>query len=71
MKDGTCSTCMWWWDLYDTDERQCYNRESPLFHQQTSAETKCACYVTLARARKELKLGTYQKHKKEACSGEA
>lgn len=34
-KRETCNTCLWWWDLYDTGERKCYNRDSSLFHQKT------------------------------------
>lgn len=31
---------MWWWDLYETGERKCYNRESALFHEATCSGCK-------------------------------
>lgn len=70
MKGGKCSTCLWWWDLYDTGERKCYKRESRLFHEATGAETKCEHHETITIARRDLRLGTYKNRKKEACCGE-
>ena len=71
MRGGTCSTCMWWWDLNDTGVYKCYKRESRLFHETTDAERKCADHESLERARKDLRLGTYRKSKKEVRPGEA
>lgn len=69
MKAKNCSTCLWWWDLYDTGERKCYKRESKFFHEPTDAENTCADHERINR--KDLHLGFYRKCKKEACSGES
>ena len=43
----TCHTCLWWWDLYDTGEWICYNRDSKLFHEKTKIGCKHhECKVT-------------------------
>lgn len=61
MKGGTCKTCLWWLDLYDTDERKCYKRESRYFHERTAADHRCDVHETLAR--KDIRLGTYKGNK--------
>ena len=60
-----CVKCMWWWDLYDTDEWKCYNRDSRFFHKVTGPETKCEHGCSLDRDRKELRLGHYENRKDE------
>lgn len=55
MKHKTCKTCLWWWDLYDTGERKCYHRKSPLFHQLTKGG--CTKFEEQLNKRMNLNIG--------------
>lgn len=63
MRHKSCKKCMWWWDLYDTDEWMCYNKKSPFFHKLT--ENGCKKREDLNKDRKNYKLGYYKSSKKE------
>ena len=59
-----CSECMWWWDLYDTDERICYYRDSKFFHKQTAPDNKCKDGCRLLSPSSEVNLGRYEPKEK-------
>ena len=64
MKRKICSTCLWWWDLYDTGTRKCYRDSSQFYHECIAADSGCEKHESLMRNRKELKLGEYKKKAK-------
>lgn len=54
-----CSECMWWWDLWDTEERICYNKDSKFFHKPTAPDNKCKDGCRLYYKSKDFDLGQY------------
>ena len=46
---GSCKTCLWWWDLYNTGERKCYRRESKFYHEDV--KTGCDKHEESVHAR--------------------
>lgn len=59
----TCKTCLWWWDLYDTDEWICYNCDSPFFHKVCKAG--CAQHENTVHLRMGIKRPKRKKGKTE------
>lgn len=58
-----CSTCLWWWDLYDTDEWICYNEKSPFLHMQ--CRVGCPKHEDVIHKRMGMKMPRRGKKKKE------
>lgn len=67
MKCKTCSSCLWWWDLYDNGERRCYNRLSRFFHEITSdgCQKHEGSLQKLAETHRGLKFDSYMATRKE------